>query len=129
MPVCKLLHPIFHDSLLLLLERIVLVDILESVLDSLVVEVVMIGGGVLYATGSHVELGSSEILLNLLSFLVHCEILGLECRPGGRVNCILVLVRFGSNVSNIKVAFPRILLPGRHVRSVVSNCLFIYVAC
>jgi hypothetical protein len=60
--------------------------------------------------------------------LVHGKILWPKCWSGRSVHSILVLIRFGSNVSNIEVTFACIFFSGCHVINLVQNGLFIDVS-
>lgn len=128
MAVGKLLHPILHNPLLLLLHGIALVHVLQPLFQELIVEVLVIGGLVLDATRAHVQLAAPEVLLHLLVGLVHRQVLRLECRSGSCIHGILVLIRLGRYVPHIKITLPSILLSRRHVCRVISNSLLINVA-
>ena len=126
--VGKLLHPILHDPLLLLLHRIILIDILQPLFQKLVVEVLIIGGLILHAARPHVQLAAPKIFMHLLVGLVHRQVLGLESGAGGRVDGVLILIRLSRYVPHIEIALPRILLPIRHIRGIIPDSLLVDVA-
>ena len=126
--VRELLHSIFKNSLLLFCLSIIWIHRVKTFLKQLITKIISISSRIFYATGAHIQLATFKVLLNLLRLLVHGKILWPKCWSGRSVHSILVLIRFGSNVSNIEVTFACIFFSGCHVINLVQNGLFIDVS-